>query len=190
MQTSASTLPTNTHYLRVLVMGGPGSGTSTLGRALAKMINARHLETDDYQWQQDSQGRAVFQIKTDLVCRTQAFVRDLQYSGPVVVSGSLDGWGRSVEDNFDLVVFCVLDTSLRLQRIRERDEHRFGRVNQTFLEWAAGYDDGNRPGRSRASHEKWLAARCQPVVRIQGDLTLEGQLEKVLQALAAIKQTT
>ena len=190
MQTFTSSLSANAHYLRVLVMGGPGSGTSTLGRALAKMINARHLETDDYQWQQDPQGHAVFQIKTDLVHRAQALVRDLQYSGPIVVSGSLDGWGSSVEDNFDLVVFLVLDTRLRLQRIRERDAHQFGKVDQVFLEWAAGYDDGNRPGRSRASHEKWLAARSQPLLRIQGDLSLEAQLEKVLQALAAITQTT
>ena len=37
---------------------------------------------------------------------------------------------------------------------------------ETFLDWARGYDDPAFTGRSRAAHEEWLAARSQPVLRL------------------------
>jgi hypothetical protein len=36
--------------MRIHVVGASGSGTTTLGRALAKRLGCRHLDTDDVFW--------------------------------------------------------------------------------------------------------------------------------------------
>jgi hypothetical protein len=43
-----------------------------------------------------------------------------------VLSGSLDGWGDPLIPLFDLMVFVVVPTEVRLQRLRERETRRFG----------------------------------------------------------------
>ena len=37
--------------MRIHVTGASGSGTSTLGRALAKHLDFTHLDADDFYWQ-------------------------------------------------------------------------------------------------------------------------------------------
>ena len=36
------------------------------------------------------------------------------------------------------------------------------------MDWAAQYDEGIRPGRSRPGQEKWLAGLDIPVLRLDG----------------------
>ncbi|MDD5191449.1 MAG: shikimate kinase, partial [Dehalococcoidales bacterium] len=35
---------------RIHILGASGSGTTTLGRLLAKRLNIAHLDTDNYYW--------------------------------------------------------------------------------------------------------------------------------------------
>ena len=49
-----------------------------------------------------------------------------------------------------------------------------------FLEWAAGYDSGPPYGRSLAKIEAWLAERNCPVVRLEGDLSVEERCARLL----------
>ena len=59
-----------------------------------------------------------------------------------------------------------------------------GVVNEAFLEWAAQYETGRMPGRSRALHEKWLSERSCPVLRLEGDLSVAERVARVTEALS------
>jgi hypothetical protein len=48
-----------------------------------------------------------------------------------------------------------------------------------FLDWAAQYDAGDLPGRSRARHEAWINQLSCPVLRLEGDMPLEERVERV-----------
>jgi hypothetical protein len=93
------------------------------------------------------------------------------------------GWGADIEDAFDLIVFLLVPTDLRLLRLREREMRRFGRVDEAFLQWAANYDAGTTEGRDLASHLAWLAARRAPLVTLDGDFSVEDAAARVLEAL-------
>ncbi|NYG59325.1 hypothetical protein BJ980_002248 [Nocardioides daedukensis] len=104
-----------------------------------------------------------------------------------VLSGSTVGWGEEVVDQCDAIVFLTLDPDERLRRLQAREVHR--RDGQTFdeeswsafVEWARGYDDPSFNGRSRVAHEKWLADRRQPVLRLDSAAAPEALLNQVLQ---------
>jgi hypothetical protein len=108
-----------------------------------------------------------------------------------VLSGSLDGWGDPLVPRFDVVVFLLVPTEVRLDRIRARSRHRYGdaalapggRMHEdylAFLEWAAAYDEGSQGGRSRPRHEAWLARLPCPVIRLEGVLGLDDMVNRVL----------
>ncbi|UZM13969.1 hypothetical protein LZV00_25745 [Pseudomonas kielensis] len=181
MNTAASAI--KIRPLRVLVMGGPGSGTSTLAAALAEQLAWRHLETDDFQWLDKT---PPFTRKVDETTRLLNMLDALNGEQNVVVSGSIVNWGNALENAFDLVVFRVLDTSIRLQRLIERERRLYTDIDPAFIDWAAQYEQGGRPGRSRASHEAWLGQCRGNVLRLEGDLELVLQVSLVVEAMEAL----
>lgn len=51
---------------------------------------------------------------------------------------------------------------------------------QAFLEWANSYDTGDETIRSRRLHERWLSTLPCPIVCIEGEYTIEEQIDALL----------
>lgn len=168
--------------MRIHITGASGSGTTTLGRALALHLGFVHLDGDDYYWMPTS---PPFQEKRDPGSRLSLLLSDLRAAPDAVVSGSMVGWGAEIEDGFDLVVFLYLPAPTRIERLRARELARFGGVDSAFLEWASQYDAGPAGGRSLARHIAWLDARQCPVMRLEDDVPVADRMQRVMQAMPA-----
>jgi len=164
-----------------LITGAAGSGTSTLGRALAREIGAAAIEADDHFWIASD---PPFQTKRAPGERLESVLAEMQRHPRAVLAGSVVGWGAEVEDGFSLMVFLAVPTALRLARLEQRELERFGKVDAAFLEWASQYDEGRLPGRSRALHEEWLSGRSCPKLRIEGGVPVREGVLKVVEALS------
>lgn len=163
--------------MKILVMGASGSGTSTLGQALATQLGGKHLDLDDYFWMATE---PPFTQKRDRTERLETLLHDLRAADDVVASGSLVDWGQEAEDAFNLIVFLTVPTPLRLERLRQREVKRFGAANPAFLTWASQYDEGPPEGRSLAKHEAWLGERRCFILRIAGDTSVKDRVGRVL----------
>jgi len=155
--------------LRVLVTGAAGSGTSTLGEALARRWQLRFLEADAYYWLETDPPFTQKRLPEE---RNAVFRQVLEAESGAVVAGSVMAWGEAIENAFDLIVFLYVPTEIRLQRLEAREVQRYGKANPEFLEWAAQYDEGAKEGRSLTRHQAWLAARKCAVLRLSGDSTV------------------
>jgi adenylate kinase family enzyme len=177
--------------MRVHIFGGSGSGTSTLARALARSCDGIALDTDDFYW-----------MPTEPPYRTARPVEErlgllraaLDQAPSWVLAGSLSGWGDPLVPLFELVVFLHTPTELRLERLRTREQERFGSEalapggemhdnHRDFIEWARSYDDGDLSMRSLALHEAWLDRLPCTVLRLDGARPTEELTEAVLVAL-------
>lgn len=167
--------------MRILVMGAAGSGTSTLGRAVAAEFGVAFVEADDLYWLPTD---PPFKEKRDAVERAALLRERLSEAQRVVVSGSIMGWDRELEDAFDLIVFLRAPTAIRVERLRERELRKLGRVDEEFIVWASQYDTGTLPGRSLARHLAWLAVRRCTVLELSGTERLEALLSAVTEALS------
>ena len=166
--------------LRVHITGASGSGTSSLGKAVAEATGAKWLDLDDFYWLPTS---PPFQVERAKAERLALLVEQIRENTNVVVSGSLVQWGREVEDGWDLIVFLTAPTPVRMGRLRARDIARYGSVNPTFLVWAERYDDPDFTGRSRALHERWLAQRSSRILRLDAELPLPTLVVALCEAL-------
>ena len=166
--------------MRILITGASGAGTTTLGRALAARLGFAFFDVDEYYWLPSD---PPFRHKREPARRLALLLADLAEVKSAVLAGSVVNWGAELEDSFSAIVFLTLPASIRVARLREREVARYGHVDNDFLEWAAQYDDGGRAGRSLAIHERWLSQRSCPVIRIDGDWSVQ---ERVTRCLAAL----
>ncbi len=176
---------------RLHLLGASGSGTTTLGRALAQRLACPHFDTDDYFWLPTE---PKFEQIRDVPVRQALLGNDLEHHDAWVLSGSLCGWGDLFIPLFDLVLFCAVPSDVRMARLRVRERERYGEEAiapggrlrtkyEAFIAWAESYDDGPAVQRSRAMHEAWLAALPGPVLRLEDTDDVETRLTRVLARL-------
>ncbi|SET13921.1 AAA family ATPase [Paenibacillus sp. NFR01] len=171
-------------YWRIHILGASGAGTSTLGEALSCRLQYSHLDTDDFYWAEK------YTRPTAVEPRLERLTSELDRHSGWVLSGSLCGWGDALIPKFDLVIFLRLPPSVRMERLKARESIRYGgdvapdderyAALQTFLDWAAAYDTAGPEIRSRALHEAWIAGLTCPVLRLEGDLTVEEEVEAAI----------
>lgn len=100
--------------MRLHITGASGSGTSTLGLALAAQRRAPFIETDDIHWKPSD---PPFQVVRSAQERRALLLAAFARHPDCVVSGSVNAWGAEVEDAFDGIVFLYVGTALRVERV-------------------------------------------------------------------------
>ncbi|UOQ50567.1 hypothetical protein MUN88_10235 [Gracilibacillus caseinilyticus] len=174
---------------KIHILGASGAGTSTLGAALSKVLPHRHLDTDDYFW------ITKFTEQREVPERRRLLEKDLSLNENWILSGAVCGWGDNFKSSFDLVFFLWIPQDIRLERLKQREFQRYGNEilaggskyeqSKKFLEWASLYDSAGMEVRSKTLHEHWMAELSCPVLKIEGDYSVEERVDIVLDYLKA-----
>lgn len=167
-------------------MGASGSGTTTLGRAIANYWAVPHADVDDYFWQPTSPPYRDKRAPAERILLMEAVFLP---RSAWVLSGSIMGWGEGLIENFDAVVFLTLNPELRMPRLQLRESVRLREAGDTgdvddvayeeFMSWARGYDDPDFAGRNRGRHEQWLTMLSCPVLRLDSSLPVNDLVHAV-----------
>ncbi len=178
--------------MRLHITGASGSGTTTLGRALAQRLAAPHFDSDDFFWRPTD---PPYREKLSAPDRQRLLGELLGERRTWVLSGSLDGWGDQLAALFDLVVWLDVPTEIRVARLAARERVRYGRTAvapggaqygecRAFLAWAASYESPLNEGRSRHRHAAWLAGLPCPVLKLAGNQPTRALVRAVLTGVA------
>ncbi len=177
---------------RIHVFGASGSGTTTLGRAVASALGARFLDTDTYYW---FATEPPFTHKREPAERLRLIERDVAGAVDWVLSGSLCGWGDALIDRFTLAVFLHLEPDVRLARLVDRERRRYGaridvggdlhEAHLAFVDWARLYDVAGEEVRSRALHERWMTTLSCPILRLDAVRPVADLCERVVATVRA-----
>lgn len=172
---------------RIHVFGASGSGTTTLGKAVARALGARFLDADAYYWLPTE---PPFTTKRPPAERVAAIERDVEGHADWVLAGSLCNWGAPMVPRFTLAVFLVLDPDVRMARLVERERARYGsRIlpggdlharHVAFLAWARSYDHARAPVRSLDLHERWQTTLPCPVLWLDARQPVAALRDQVL----------
>ena len=176
--------------MKIHIMGASCAGSTTLGKTLSERLGFPYFDTDTYFWEISD---PLFTIRCNPDERNQTIKRDLARQDSWILGGSVINWGQEWKDMFDLVVFLYIPREIRMQRLREREIVRYGdsiftdheqaSKYQAFTEWAYGYDDNTTSGRNLKAHESWLEQLICPVIRINGDTTIQERTDIIINHL-------
>jgi adenylate kinase family enzyme len=179
---------------RIHILGASGSGTSTLGSALARRLEVPHTDSDSLYWLPTDPPYTTPRPTPE---RQALLLRKLPVTEPWVFSGAATKWAAPLEPHCDLIVFLRLDPALRMARLRQREARRHGvrilpggdmaAINATFIAWAQAYDTAGSSLRGLATDEAWLADQPAPVLRLDSVAPVEGLVEAVLSRLAWLR---
>jgi adenylate kinase family enzyme len=178
---------------RIHVVGASGSGTSTLGAALAGCLSCPHVDADTLFWVPTD---PPFTKRRGRDARQALLLERLPAGGRWIFSGSATGWATSVEPFFDLIVFLTLDQSKRMERLRRRELERYGsrivgtgdmaEASAAFFKWARAYETAGMEQRSRVVHEAWLTSQTVRLLRLDSSAPVPNLVDAVLTECSAI----
>lgn len=178
--------------LKIHVTGASGSGCTTLGKTLAEKLDLVLRDVDDYIWHPTE---PQYRRKRSAKNRENLLLKDLKDHDRLVLCGSLVGslgrWGDFALPYFDLIIFLFIPADIRMDRLKKRENERMARegiverskdhkIILEFLEKAEKYDKGDTTIRSKKLHEEWLNQTNCPVLRLEGSLSNEERVQKVL----------
>lgn len=180
--------------LRIHITGASGSGVTTLGEALAKYLGVQFFDADDFYWKlTDPPYREKFPVNE----RQQRLLEAIQDFEGWIIAGSMDSWAGPILDRIDVVIFLYVPSVVRIQRLSQREAKRYGKrimpggdmhlLHHKFLGWAAQYDEGLLEGRNQRRHEDWLKSLKCPVIRFDGDYSLDYLLAETVSRLLTLK---
>ena len=164
----------STTMARIHILGASGTGTTTLGAALAERLGCLHADADTFYWLPTD---PPFTTPRSPEARLALLLSRIEKATSWVFSGSAISWAMPLERLYDLIVFLRLDPDLRMERLRRREIADYGArigaggdmeaAGRIFLEWTAAYDTaGLEQVRSLANHELWLTKQMCPVQRL------------------------
>jgi len=182
---------------RINIIGGSGSGTSTLGKTVAKALAVPSFDSDDYY---HAPTDPPFQKPRPAGERYGLICRDLRPDQNWVLSGGIDGWHPLPKLDFTCVVFLYVPTPVRIERLRLRERARFGArieaggdmhdTHKEFIEWASRYDEGDVEGKTLARHETYLSNQRCTILEYRGVYTMPDITEDVLQSICRSRNAT
>lgn len=112
----------------IIIFGSPGSGKTTFGKILAKYLNANFFDLDDYIWKKTKIPFTEMYSHEDKIKRLENDIEKCLY---FVMAGSMDSFNHPFVPLFDLAIFLNVSKDVRLKRINEREQKRFGeRINE------------------------------------------------------------
>jgi len=178
--------------MRINIFGASGSGSTTLGKALGKVLGYPVFDGDEYFWMPSE---PPFTIKRKPDERNAMLSLDTAPHKNWILSGSVVSWNNNWD--FDLSVFLYIPNAIRMDRLEKREFERYGDKIYTdpelvvlyhkFLDWARGYDDNTTDGRTLQVHQTWMKNLKKPALLVEGDTTVDERVRAVLRKLEVMK---
>lgn len=175
--------------MRILISGGPGAGSSTLGRAIASELSLRWHDSDEFFHKKTE---PPFQEQFSAGERRELVSAALGAPGGWVLSGSIATWECPLQ-RIDFGIFLKVSNSERIRRLILRERSRFGsRIERDgdlneehtdFLKWAGEYDHNRGFARNLETDCGFLQEVCDVFIQMDGERTFSEILDEVFRAL-------
>lgn len=163
----------------IILLGANGSGKSTLGRELAKVLNFAYFDVEEYYFYKTDIPYTSLRPEEE---RNDMLLSDMKKHGSFVVSGDVSGWGEDFLTVFDLVIFLMAPTEIRIKRIENREYARWGdraREGGDMFEQQKKFRE-HAASRNVSQLEKRAYLYSCPTIRIDSTKTLKENIDEIL----------
>lgn len=165
----------------IVVFGANGCGKTTLGRELARKLNIKYLDVEDYCFEESEIPYSKPRSKSAAMER---MLVDLEKCDSFVLSGVTGDYGDKISSMYRLGVFLSAPIAIRLERVKRRSFEQHGvRVlaggdmyerEQEFFEFVRT--------RNLSAIDEWVKTLTCPILPLDGTKAISENLELILQS--------
>lgn len=169
----------------IIIFGANGCGKTTIGREIAKTLHCKHLDVEDYYFQQTDILYKYPRKKHEVI---KLMLKDINLCELFIFSGVTGDYGDVIISMYKLAVYLSAPTDLRIKRIKERiiDKHgEFISMNddlkknrEDFIEFAQTRD--------LTKIDQWADTLTCPIVCIDATRPIIDITQEILNAYFAL----
>lgn len=114
----------------IMILGPAGAGKTTLGKAVASNLGFAFLDIDEYIWRKDTviPYTSMYPKSEKIKRLMEAAIQAERF----VMAGSMNSFHEYFDDMFLLAVYLTAESRIRLERIRKREQKKFGKRLQNY----------------------------------------------------------
>lgn len=169
------------HPVRIQIIGGSGTGKSTIGKWIGQQEDIPSIDSNHYLWKDQT-----FTEKRSIAERYALYTPDIENHQQYVVSGSVFSWNPDGFASRELLVFLRLDEDTRMERLIEREQERYPDFNESnaFLDWCRTYLTATDPEMigTYAEHRLQMEQSASPVIQIDAMLSTDAMYKQIKSA--------
>ncbi len=164
----------------IIVFGANGSGKSTLGRELARVLNYKYMDIEDYHFIKSEIPYTVERSREDCL---NLMLTDIRKYGSFVISAVIGDFGEEITSMYDFAVFISAPLETRIERIKQRacKQHR-----ERICEGGDMYEQHLKfidfvASRSLSRIEQWAETLVCPVIYVDGTQSISENTEWIVE---------
>ena len=167
----------------IIVFGANGSGKTTLSRELARVLDFKHIDHEDYAFERSEIPYTKPRSNEEAM---ELMLADIEKHRSFVLSAVTGDFGDIIPKYYELAVYISAPLELRIERIKQRAYEKFGdRVREggdMFEQHKRFADFAN--SRLLAPIEQWGETLKCPVVHVDGTTDWHMNAANIVQAYA------
>lgn len=153
----------------IIVFGLNGSGKTTVGRELARILNFKHIDHEAYAFRESEIPYTNPRSHEECI---ELMLADIEKYGSFVLSAVTGDFGEIIPRFYTLAVYISAPLELRLERVKKRSYDQHG---ERVLEGGDMYEKEQKffdfvALRPLSRIEQWAETPTCPVIRIDGTL--------------------
>lgn len=156
----------------IIIIGLNGSGKTTLARALAEVLNYKHMDIEDYVFEQSDLPYSMMRQKIDY---TIDIYDDINKHKNYVLSILKGDLGEAITATYSLLIYLEVPLGIRLERVKKRmiDQHGSrvlpgGDMYESELNFLQAVK-----AKSSDMLEAWMSTLSCPKLRLDGRRSIE-----------------
>ena len=168
----------------ILICGLNGSGTSTLGKALAEKLEFYFVDIEDLYFSKETPNYDYSSPRTREEVEKLLFSEIKAHENFVFASVKGD-YGENIYPFFRYAVLIGVSKDIRIQRVINRSFQKFGNrmlIGGDLHEQEEKYFDFVK-SRSENTVEEWIQSMKCPIIRIDGTKSIEENVDFIIEQL-------
>ena len=162
----------------ICVCGLNGSGKTTLAGELAKALNLKHMDIEQYYFTSTDNPYTLSRTRVEV---ERLILGDIRKNPRFIFSAVNGDMTPEINDNYDLVVYLDVPPDVRMKRIRQRAIDKFG---DRVLPGGDMYEQEEKffaysEKRTPEKIENWLKTLSHKVLRLDGTKPIQENVEHI-----------
>ncbi len=151
----------------IVLFGANGSGKTTLGRKLARVLQVKHIDVEDYYFEKSKIPYTKSRDKDTVI---KLILDDIHRHGSFVLSSVIGDLGDEITSMYRLAVFLWAPIDTRLDRVKRRSQKRYG---ERVLAGGDMYEQEQRfiefvRTRDLSKIDDWAKTLTCPIIKLDG----------------------